>query len=160
MGSSYKSNAVSRLAATIPNAPTSLQVISQSIGSISWSWVEASNNGGSEVTDYHILWNGGSGTIFSAKIESTGLLDPLAYTLSDPDIEVDKDYLIQVKARNAVGLSSASDQLLIISAGLPSAPGTPTVIKASTDSTQITVTWTESTENGGTAIISYEVWYN
>ena len=49
---------------------------------------------------------------------------------------------------------------MIISAGLPSAPGTPTVIKAQTDSSQITVTWTATSDNGGTAITSYEVWYN
>lgn len=110
--------------------------------------------------DYTILWNGGSGTIFSVKVESTGLLDPLQYTLASSDVVADKDYLIQVKARNAVGLSPASSSLLIISASLPSAPGSPSVIKAQTDSTQISVTWTGSADDGGTAITAYEVWFN
>ena len=88
------------------------------------------------MTDYVILWNGGTGTIFSVKVESTTLLNPLQYTFNSPDIEADKDYLFQVKARNAVGLSSASDQLLIISVSLPVAPASaPTVIKAQTDAT-------------------------
>ena len=94
VGPSVKSDALSRLAATIPDAPVNLQILSQSTTEISFSWQQASNNGGSEVTDYQILWNAGSGTIFSVKVESTGLLDPLQYTLSDPDIEGDKDYLI------------------------------------------------------------------
>ena len=34
------------------------------------------------------------------------------------------------------------------------------MIKAQTDSSQITVTWTATSDNGGTAITSYEVWYN
>lgn len=46
------------------------------------------------MTDYQILWNGGTGTIFSVKVESTGLLDPLQYTLTGTDIEADKDYLV------------------------------------------------------------------
>lgn len=91
---------------------------------------------------------------------STGLLDPLQYTFTDSDIDADKDYLIQVKARNAVDLSSASTSLLIISAEIPSAPGQPTVIPVSTDSSQITVSWTASPDNGGTPITAYEVWYN
>ena len=53
------------------------------------------------------------------KIESTGLVDPLQYTLNSPDIVADKDYLIQIKARNAVDLSAASASLLIISATAP-----------------------------------------
>ena len=125
VGPSPESDPVSRLAATIASAPTSLSTLAQSTSSVSFSWAEAANNGGSEVSDYQILWNAGSGTIYSVKVDSTGLLDPLQYTLSDPDIEPDKDYLFQVKARNAVGLSPASASLLIISASLPSAPGTP-----------------------------------
>ena len=130
VGPSIRSDAVSRLAATIPSAPRNLSILSQSTTEISFSWQEGSSNGGSPVTDYQILWNGGSGTIFSVKIESTGLIDPLQYTISDPDIESDRDYLIQVKARNGVDLSPASEQLLIISAGLPAAPGTPVAVKA------------------------------
>ena len=102
-----------------------------------------------------ILWNSGSGTIFEDKVESTGLLDPLQYAFADPDITGDKNYRIKVKARNLVGLSSASDELLIISAGLPAAPLALSVIKASTSASQITVTWTENAEDGGTPITGY-----
>ena len=98
VGSSSLSDPVSRLAASIPNPPVNLQILSQSTSTISFSWEEASNNGGSPVTDYQILWNGGSGTIYSVHVPSTGLLDPLQYTLSGSDIEADKDYLIQIKA--------------------------------------------------------------
>ena len=160
VGPSTLSDAVSRLAATIPSQPQSLQILGQSTTEISFSWEEVSNDGGSPVTDYVILWNSGSGTIFEDKVESTGLLDPLQYVLADPDITGDKNYRIKVKARNAVGLSSASDELLIISAGLPAAPLALTVIKASTNASQITVTWTENAEDGGTPIIGYQVWFN
>lgn len=86
VGPSLKSEALTRIAATIPDAPTNLQILSQSTSQIKFKWQEASNNGGSPVVDYQILWNAGSGTIFSVKVESTGLIDPLEYTLSDPDI--------------------------------------------------------------------------
>lgn len=65
VGPSELSPAVDKIAATIPNAPINLQMISQSETSISFSWEQASNNGGSEVTDYQIWWNGGSGTVYS-----------------------------------------------------------------------------------------------
>jgi len=68
------------------------------------------------VTDYAIYWNDGAGTIFSEKVASTGLIDPLEYTFTGADVDPDKDYQVQIKARNAVGLSASSSSLLIISA--------------------------------------------
>ena len=96
VGSSELSPAVDKIAATIPNAPINLELLSQSATSISFSWQQAANNGGAEVTDYSIWWNGGSGTIYTEKIPSTGLLDPLQFTFTDVDhgVETNKDYQI------------------------------------------------------------------
>ena len=76
---------VSRLAATVPNPPTNLQIISQSTTSISFFGSEASNNGGSIVTDFQVWWNAGSGSILSVKIASNGTT-PTTATISGADI--------------------------------------------------------------------------
>jgi hypothetical protein len=52
VGQGPLSPAVARLAATVPNPPTNLVMVSQSTTSISFSWTEASDNGGSIVTDF------------------------------------------------------------------------------------------------------------
>lgn len=57
-------------------------------------------------------------------------------------------------------MSSASVQLLIISASLPAASGQPIAVKAQTNASQITVTWAASANNGGTAITAYQVYFN
>ena len=161
VGESGLSLAVDRIAATIPNAPTGLATISQSTTQISFSWLPVANDGGSSVTDYAIWWNGGAGTIFSEKIASTGLIDPLQFTLNSVDhgIEANKDYSIQIKATNAVGQSAASASLDIISAEVPSPPGTPYRV-STTNQNQIVVGWPAEASTGGAPITEYEIWHN
>lgn len=111
--------------------------------------------------DYAIWWNGGAGTIFSEKIASTGLIDPLVFTLNSADhgVEPNKDYSIQIKATNAVGQSAASASLDIISAEAPSPPGIP-YRQSTTNENQIVVGWTPESSTGGAPITGYEIWHN
>ncbi len=122
VGQGQLSPLVSRIAATVPNPPTNLQIISQSTTSISFFWSEASNNGGSIVTDFQVWWNAGSGSILSIKVASNGKT-PTTATITGSDIQPDKDYQVAISSLNSVGYSALSSTLTIISANVPSAPG-------------------------------------
>jgi hypothetical protein len=57
VGISILSDSVSRIAATVPAPPISLQMVEQGTAKVSFTWVQNDDNGGSPVTDYQIFWN-------------------------------------------------------------------------------------------------------
>jgi hypothetical protein len=103
------------------------------------------SDGGSPITNYEYSVNGGSSfTAFSpgqttSPITISGLTNGTAYQ-------------IQLKAVNSVGKSDASNQLLATPSTVPSAP---TGLSATAGDSQITISFTQSS-NGGSAIINYE----
>ena len=73
VGTGLLSDGISRIAASVPQPPTNLVMVSQSTTSISFSWTQNANDGGSPVTDYAVFWNQGSGSIQYEIISSNGL---------------------------------------------------------------------------------------
>lgn len=58
------------IAGTVPDKPDPVFRSSSGLNSIEFSWV-APNDGNSPITGYSLLWNSGSGTVFSS-IGTTG----------------------------------------------------------------------------------------
>jgi hypothetical protein len=52
VGSGLLSDSVSRIAASVPSPPLDLVQVAQSTTSITFSWTENANDGGTPVTDY------------------------------------------------------------------------------------------------------------
>ena len=67
----------------------------------------------------------------------------------------DAIYTFKIQARNLIGLSDFSSEVIIRAAAKPSTPVTPTTSVIS--NTAVTIAWTPP-NNGGSAITSYTVW--
>ncbi|MEF3310731.1 DUF5018 domain-containing protein [Paenibacillus sp. GYB004] len=66
-------------------------------------------------------------------------------------------YYFIVKAGNSGGLSAASNEAAATPAAAPAAPAAPTQVTAVAGDRQATISFTPPTDNGGSAITSYEV---
>lgn len=74
VGVSDLSLSTSLIAATISNAPTSLQLVSQSSTTITVSWTAPANTGGTPLTNYKLKWNAsGSMQVLDPNISSSTL---------------------------------------------------------------------------------------
>ncbi len=145
------SNEVSIRAAKISDAPISLSNIVEvtASGVIGISWSPGAYDGGSPVIDFSISFKTGTDPY---TVLASGLSGP-AYTTFGriPDAI----YTFKIQARNLVGFSSFSSEVVIRAAARPSTPVAPTTSVIS--NTAVTVLWTPP-NNGGSAITSYTVW--
>ncbi|CAE7949925.1 Ttn, partial [Symbiodinium sp. KB8] len=117
--------------------------------SITLAWV-APDSMGSAITAYRLYQalDGAAYSLmyegFTLSYESTGLM-------------TGSTYHFQVSAVNNAGESPRSDTATMLAAGLP---GKPTAVTFTHDSrTQTVVSWTAPSDDGGSPIIRYEVWY-
>jgi hypothetical protein len=128
--------------ATVAGAPTlGATVFGDSKITISWS--APASNGGLSISAYTVSTSAGGFTCTTAALtcEITGLTNGTSYTVS-------------VKATNAVGDSIAS----ATATGTPMTTATvPTGVIAVRGNTQASVSWTASSNNGGSAITGYTV---
>lgn len=67
-------------------------------------------------------------------------------------------YTFRIKARNSIGDSIYSEEVSLMAATLPGAPGQPT--RLTSTETTITIQWTVPTDNGGTPITDYLVMWD
>jgi titin len=137
--------------ATIPGAPTTVAG-TRGNAQVSLTWSAPSSSGGSTLTDYLIeyLPSGGSWTTWSHTASTstsatiTGLTNGTSYTF-------------RVSAINAIGTSAAST---VSSAIVPAtAAGAPTGVTASIGNSQVTLSWTAPSSNGGSEISDYLIEY-
>ena len=97
---------------TVPGAPTSLSVAGQTLTTLTISWTDATDDGGSLVTGHQYRLDGGS-WVSTGSTTTTHIITSLTS---------DTEYSIEVRTQNSVGNSSAST----------SASGTTTAPIAST----------------------------
>lgn len=111
-------------------------------------------NGGSPITSYELQM----GSLNLNDFVTVSGLDPQTLTLYftvTKGVEKGKTYTFRYRAVNAVGPSGWSPITEIIAATIPAAPPKPTY--SASDSTTITLTFSPSTDNGGSKIIKYKL---
>ena len=113
------------IAATPPDPPTNLIRVYADGTFITIGWNAPGFNGGSPVIAYKIYWDYASNGMGWAMIANSPL-DSLVYTLN-ADVILGRTYQFKITAVNAVGDSSYSSSLSVISANFPSQPAIPTV---------------------------------
>lgn len=100
---------------------------------------------------------GGASTTFN-DVTATGTLSGLTFTTAS-NLTTGQTYRFKIIANNAVGQSPESPQsLALMAAILPTAPQSLSKVAATYNS--ITVAWTAPSDDGGTTITGFKVFYN
>ena len=157
VGESAQSSEASATTFTIPQSPTGLTATAASSSQINLYWTAPSNNGGSSITGYEIERSTNAGTTWSSIVPNTGTTGT---TYSDTGLTASTAYTYRVSAINGVGPSEPSNTA---SATTPAGsnttiPGSPTGLTATAaSSSQINLSWTAPSNNGGSSITGYEI---
>lgn len=129
---------------SVPGAPTSLQRIEPTdTTQASISWSAPSDDGGSVVTGYRVVYDQGSNSYTEADDNVAGT------QFTKTGLTAGQAYKFKVQACNAIGCGADSVEFTVIAATVPSEPDPPTTT-ASADS--IEIAWTAPSNQGGGAI--------
>lgn len=97
--------AVRGIAATVPDAPTSLTVSNVGGTQLGLSWTAPASDGGSAITGYKIERESPTGGGFSTLVADTG---DTSTTYTDTGLSLNTQYNYKISAINAIGTGSAS----------------------------------------------------
>ena len=143
--------------ATANNVPSQMSVPTVAMGDasgeldVSWS---APDNNGASISDYDVQYRKGSTGDFTAVADASIGSSDSSYTITG--LDNGDEYEVQVRAVNAVGDGSWSDS----GKGTPATtPGAPTTLTFTAAATQLTISWTAPTDDGGDDISEYELEY-
>jgi titin len=143
-----------------PAPPTGLVATSASATQINLSWSAPSNNGGSPITGYKIEYKIGSSGTYSTLVANTV---NTAVTYSHTGLTAGQTYTYRVSAINSIGPSNPSPEASVTpttssQTTTNSAPGAPTgLVAMSVSGTQINLSWSAPSNNGGSAITGYKI---
>jgi len=136
---------------TAPSAPTGLTVAAASCSQINLSWAASTDTGGSGLSGYYIYRGG----VFLKQVAGT--------STSDASLAASTSYSYAVSAVDNAGNESARTTG---SATTPACadvipPSTPTGLTVTAAScSQINLSWTASTDTGGSGLKSYQLYRN
>ena len=148
---SYYSTGVSTNAtpSTTPGTPTSV-VITPGNAQLSVAFT-APSNGGSAITDYEYSTDGG--TSFESAGTTSSPITITTVSASSASLVNGTPYSVQIRARNANGVGTATTA----SSSTPvTTPGAPTITGITAGSGQLSVAFTAPSSTGGSAITNYE----
>lgn len=137
------------------SAPQNLQAMAVASSKINLSWTAPANNGGSAITGYQIERSTDAGSTWSTINENT---DSTSTTYSDTGLNSNTSYTYRVSAINSIGTSSPSNTASATTPSDVTVPSSPTEFAADAiSSSQINLSWTAPTNDGGSAITGYDV---
>lgn len=129
---------------------------SRTSSSIAFTYSEPTDIGAPTVLGYNILWNSGSGSVFTV-LSTQSDLSNLSFTKTS-NIQGGVVYEFKIVAINIVGNSLASPALAILAAQPPTAPRN--LVKYIADKTSISVSWEAPESDGSTAITAYNLYWD
>ena len=136
--------------ASAPGAPTSLGGTAGD-QQVELSWTAPTGNGGVSLTGYRVESSTNSGSSWSTVVADTGSTST-SYTATS--LTNGTEYLFRVSAINAVGTGTASGTT---SSKPMTTPGVPTSLGGTAGDTQVGLSWTAPTSDGGSALTGYRV---
>jgi titin len=157
-GAGVASLGSSGIPSTTPSAPT-LQTIRSSDQTLTLFVMAPTSTGGTAVTNYEFLIdNGEAGTWVAVDPASTAMPIVVSSFKSDENatpipLENGTTYTLMVRARNANGVSEASEAR---SAKPSAVPGAPTINLITGSNSSLSVVITTPTNNGGEEVTNYE----
>jgi predicted phage tail protein len=134
---------------TVPTAPRTPTATGYNASAL-LTWVAPASTGGSTITGYIVQRspNGTTWTTLTASLPTT------ARSYTSTGLKNGTTYKFRVIAKNVVGNSPASAVVTAVPKAVPSAPGKPAAVTATTS---VKLTWTAPTSKGGSAITAYRV---
>lgn len=128
----------------------------QSKTKITIRWVASTYTGGVPIEKYgiYVRLEGASYLLVHTHSDLTNLV----YTHSILSQDIGKTFSFQVSALNEVGESLRSTAISVIAGTYPNAP--QVLNKVSADINQITFSWSNPPDDGGTPIIDYKIYWD
>lgn len=149
---------MSILAAKPPDVPINFQDVPglTTATQIGIKWDDGSYDGASPVLDYQLSYAEASSDVWT--IWSTNLLEKTDIVTG---LSAGTLYKLRVQSRNLINLSQHSAEIQILAAQTPDQPTSlVNVPNPATRANQIGLAWSEPTFDGGSAILSYQLWYD
>ena len=135
---------------TTPGTPTSV-VITPGNAQLSVAFTAPASNGGSAITDYEYSTDGG--TSFKSAATTSSPITITTVSASSAALANGTSYNVQIRAKNANGVGSATSS----SASTPrTTPGAPTIGTITAGNGQLSVAFTAPASDGGSAITDYK----
>jgi fibronectin type 3 domain-containing protein len=147
-GDSPWSNVTSARTLTPPDAPANLTASGQSSTQINLSWADVTDE-----TSYKVQRSANGTTGWS----QVGTTAANVTAFSNTGLSANTTYWYRVVASNASGDSAASTSASATTLGDTIAPTIPTNLKATNGKGKITLTWSASTDTGGSGLNGYKV---
>lgn len=155
VGTSVTSQLVYAIPFTTPSAPsiTGLARLAGSGTAITITWSAPVSNGGSAITQYIIQYSGNGGSSWQTTIYSGNDLSNIIGGLT-----TGTSYIFRIAAVNIAGAGSfSSNSSAIIPATTPSSPIN---LSGVLGDSQVSLTWSAPSSNGGLAITDYTIQYS
>jgi hypothetical protein len=159
VGSSDLSTLSVIMSATVPDAPSTPLMVSQSETQITISWSPSANDGGSPLINYQLYWSENS----FASPAFTVNADTTSHSFTDSDgVVTGQIYSFKVVATNYIGESLPSGVLENVVAGsLPTQPiNFKRAVTVTPIDTKISLQWGRPVDDGGTDITGYVLMWN
>jgi hypothetical protein len=137
IGAASQENIV--IAARVPDAPDTFELVSSTQSAIRFRW-NLPYNGGSPVTHFQVWWDSGDKTDTYTSYAFT--VDPDTEFLVEEHLTSGVFYAFKVIAVNAVGASELSPPVTYVAASVPGAPGKPVMV--SRTESEIQLQWTSA----------------
>jgi titin len=123
-------------------------------GQVSLTWAAPSSNGGSPITDYTIQYSSNGGSSWTAFPRSASTATAATVT----GLSNGTSYVFQVAAVNSVGTGGWSSSSAAVTPR--TIPAVPSNIIAVIGNSQVSLSWTEPSGNGGSPITDYAIQYS
>ena len=150
VGTGSTSDTTSSTPRTTPGEPTSLSGTAGN-AEVSLSWTAPTSNGGASISGYKVESSTNGGSTWSTSIADTGSSSTSAVV---DGLSNGTAVAFRVSAINVAGTGSASDT----EATTPrTRPGQPTGLSATESSTQVELSWSAPSSDGGSAVTGYKV---
>ncbi len=149
VGEGPVSNEASATPATLPGAPTALAATAGN-AQVALAWSAPPSTGGDPITGYNIYRGTSSGSeTFLTSTNTT------ATTYRSTGLTNGTTYYFEVTAVTLAGEGSLSNEASATPATLP---GAPTALTATASDSEVDLSWTAPTNNGGEPVTSYNIY--
>ncbi len=140
----------------VPNAPTNLTATAGNT-EVTLSWTAPSDDGGSSLTDYVLEYSSNDGSTWIIFDDGIDLTTSATIT----ELTNDQEYSFRVSAVNSSGTGAGTPSRTITATPVDAGnvPNAPTNLTATAGNTEVTLSWTAPSDDGGSSLTDYVVQY-